>query len=63
MHRGAVGGDLTLGPVQNQVLNLPYKCQLKLAGLIMVEAVLLIGVLLRNIGSAAAGLQPLFLAD
>lgn len=47
------GGELTLGPAQNQVLKLPCKCQLKLACVIMVEAILLTGVLLRNIGTPA----------
>lgn len=41
-------GELAQGPVQNQVPNLPYKCHLKLVGVIRVEAVLLTGVLLRN---------------
>lgn len=31
------GSELTPGPVQNQVLKLPYKCQLKLAGVRMVR--------------------------
>lgn len=38
------GGELTPDPLQNQVMNLPHKCHLKLVGVIMVEAILITGV-------------------
>ena len=49
------GGELTVGPVQNQVMNLPHKHRLKLVGVIMVKAILSAGVLLSSIGTAAGG--------
>lgn len=53
------GGELILGPVQNQVMNLPRKCHLKLAGVI--EAILIAGVYLSSLGTAAVGL-PAFVS-
>lgn len=48
------GGELLLGCVQNQVMNLPHKCHLKLVGVI--EAISVLGVLLSSVGTAAVGL-------
>lgn len=58
MQKGC-GDELMLGPVQNQVMNLPPKCHLNSVGVI--EAILIAGVYLSSLGTAAVGL-PAFVS-